>query len=107
MAETPAVCEHVHLPVQSGSNAVLKRMLRRYTRERYVEVVDGLRSALPGLSLSTDIIVGFPGETEADFLETLDLVETVGFDDAYLQILAARGDSGGQDPGRRAGPRGG
>ncbi|HEX4632451.1 MAG TPA: tRNA (N6-isopentenyl adenosine(37)-C2)-methylthiotransferase MiaB [Gemmatimonadales bacterium] len=83
MAETPAVCEHVHLPVQSGSNAVLKRMLRRYTRERYLEVVAGLRGAAPGLGLTTDIIVGFPGESEADFRETLDLVQTVGFDDAY------------------------
>ena len=83
MAETPAVCQHVHLPVQSGSNAVLKRMLRRYTRERYLEVVAALRAAVPGLALTTDIIVGFPGETEAEFQETLDLVETVGFDDAY------------------------
>jgi tRNA-2-methylthio-N6-dimethylallyladenosine synthase len=83
MAETPAVCEHVHLPVQSGSNVVLKRMLRRYTRERYLEVVAGLRAALPGLGLTTDVIVGFPGETEADFQDTLALVETVGFDDAF------------------------
>jgi len=83
MAETPAVCEHVHLPVQSGSNAVLKRMLRRYRRERYLDVVAGLRAALPGLGLTTDIIVGFPGETEADFQDTLALVETVGFDDAF------------------------
>ncbi|HKV69959.1 MAG TPA: tRNA (N6-isopentenyl adenosine(37)-C2)-methylthiotransferase MiaB, partial [Gemmatimonadales bacterium] len=79
MAETQAVCEHVHLPVQSGSNAVLKRMLRRYTRERYLDVVAGLRRAVPGLGLTTDIIVGFPGETEAEFAETLALVEAVGF----------------------------
>src|SRR5215210_7963499 len=71
MASTPAVCEHVHLPVQSGSNAVLKRMLRRYTRERYLEVVAELRRAIPGITFSTDIIVGFPGETEADFAQTL------------------------------------
>jgi tRNA-2-methylthio-N6-dimethylallyladenosine synthase len=83
MAETPAVCEHVHLPAQSGSSRVLKRMLRRYTRERYLEVVDALRRAVPNLALTTDLIVGFPGETEADFAETLSLVETVGFDDAY------------------------
>ncbi|MGH7657823.1 MAG: tRNA (N6-isopentenyl adenosine(37)-C2)-methylthiotransferase MiaB, partial [Gemmatimonadales bacterium] len=67
MASTPEVCEHVHLPVQSGSNAVLRRMLRRYTRERYLEVVSALRQAVPGITFSTDIIVGFPGETEAQF----------------------------------------
>jgi len=83
MVETPAVCEHVHLPAQSGSNAVLKRMLRRYTRERYLEVVERLREAMPAITMSTDLIVGFPGETEADFERTLDLVETAGFDDAY------------------------
>lgn len=83
MAETPAVCEHVHLPAQSGSTRVLKRMLRRYTRDRYLEVVDALRRAVPNLALSTDLIVGFPGETETDFAETLSLVEAVGFDDAY------------------------
>jgi tRNA-2-methylthio-N6-dimethylallyladenosine synthase len=83
MAETPAVCEHVHLPVQSGSARVLKRMLRRYTRDGYLEVVAALRDAVPGLALTTDIIVGFPGETEDDFQETLSLVAAVGFDDAY------------------------
>ncbi|HLQ68729.1 MAG TPA: radical SAM protein, partial [Gemmatimonadales bacterium] len=83
LAETPAVCEHVHLPVQSGSSRTLKRMLRRYDREAYLEVVRALREAVPGIALSTDIIVGFPGETEADFAETLSLVEQVAFDDAY------------------------
>jgi len=83
MAETPAVCEHVHLPVQSGSNAVLKRMLRRYTRERYLQVVADLRAAMPDITISTDIIVGFPGETKEDFAETLSLVTEVGFDEAY------------------------
>lgn len=83
MATTPAVCEHVHLPVQSGSTAVLKRMLRRYSREEYLEVVGRLRAAIPSLTISTDIIVGFPGETEAQFQETLSLVEAVTFDDAY------------------------
>src|SRR6266576_5703146 len=83
MAETPAVCEHVHLPVQSGSSRVLKRMLRRYDRDRYLAVVAALRRAVPGIALTTDIIVGFPGETEDDFLETLALVALVGFDDAY------------------------
>jgi tRNA-2-methylthio-N6-dimethylallyladenosine synthase len=90
MAATPAVCEHVHLPVQSGSNAVLKRMLRRYTRERYLEVVEALRSAIPGITLSTDIIVGFPGETEDDFQQTLSLVTDADFDDAYTFIYSVR-----------------
>ncbi len=90
MAETPAVCEHVHLPVQSGSSRTLKRMLRRYDRERYLEVVASLRAAVPGIALSTDIIVGFPGETEADFQETLSLVEQVGFDDAYTFKYSVR-----------------
>jgi len=90
MAETPAICEHVHLPVQSGSSRTLKRMLRRYDRERYLEVVASLRAAVPGIALSTDIIVGFPGETEADFQETLSLVEQVGFDDAYTFKYSVR-----------------
>lgn len=83
MATTAAVCEHVHLPCQSGSNAVLRRMRRRYTREQYLEVVANLRAAIPGLTISTDIIVGFPGETEAQFEETVSLVAEAQFDDAY------------------------
>ncbi len=83
MATTPAVCEHVHLPVQSGSDAVLRRMLRRYTREKYLAVVARLRAAVPGITVSTDIIVGFPGETEAQFEETVTLVREAEFDDAY------------------------
>ncbi len=90
MAETPAVCEHVHLPVQSGSSRTLKRMLRRYDRERYLEVVAALRDAVPGIALSTDIIVGFPGETEEEFQETLSLVELAGFDDAYTFKYSVR-----------------
>ncbi len=90
MAETPSVCEHVHLPVQSGSSRVLKRMLRRYDRPRFLEVVAALRQAVPGVALSTDIIVGFPGETEDDFAETLSLVDEVGFDDAYTFKYSVR-----------------
>jgi tRNA-2-methylthio-N6-dimethylallyladenosine synthase len=90
MAETPAVCEHVHLPVQSGSDAVLRRMLRRYTRARYLEVVAQLRAAIPGITFSTDIIVGFPGETEAQFEETLTLVTDADFDDAYTFKYSVR-----------------
>ncbi|HEX5574645.1 MAG TPA: radical SAM protein, partial [Gemmatimonadales bacterium] len=90
MATTPAVCEHVHLPVQSGSNTVLKRMLRRYTRERYLEVVSQLRQAIPGITLSTDIIVGFPGETEADFQQTVELIGEADLDDAYTFQYSVR-----------------
>jgi tRNA-2-methylthio-N6-dimethylallyladenosine synthase len=90
MATTAAVCEHVHLPVQSGSNPVLRRMLRRYTRERYLGVVAELRAAIPGITFSTDLIVGFPGETEAQFEETLSLVDEADFDDAYTFKYSVR-----------------
>ncbi|MGI8496024.1 MAG: tRNA (N6-isopentenyl adenosine(37)-C2)-methylthiotransferase MiaB [Gemmatimonadaceae bacterium] len=90
MAETPAVCEHVHLPMQSGSSSVLKRMLRRYSREGYLACVARLRSAIPHLAVTTDIIVGFPGETENDFVDTLSAVREVGFDDAYTFKFSAR-----------------
>jgi tRNA-2-methylthio-N6-dimethylallyladenosine synthase len=90
MAETEAHCEHVHLPMQSGSTRVLKRMLRRYTREQYLECVDELRAAIPNVSLTTDVIVGFPGETDADFDETLSAVEAVGFDEAYTFKFSLR-----------------
>lgn len=90
MAETPAVCAHVHLPMQSGSTAMLKRMLRRYTREGYLECVARLRAAMPGLGLTTDIIVGFPGETDAEFEETLSLCREVRFDDAFTFKFSAR-----------------
>lgn len=90
MAETPAVCEHVHLPLQSGSNAVLKRMLRRYTREDYLDTVRRLRAAVPGMTFSTDIIVGFPGETEAQFEETVTLLAEAAIDDAYTFRYSVR-----------------
>ena len=90
VAEVDAVCEHVHLPMQSGSTRVLKRMLRRYTREQYLECVARLRAAVPGLALTTDVIVGFPGETDAEFEETLSAVEAVGFVDAYTFIFSPR-----------------
>jgi tRNA-2-methylthio-N6-dimethylallyladenosine synthase len=79
IAELPHVCKHIHLPVQSGSNRILGAMRRRHTREQYLELVDSLKDRVPGIQLSTDMIVGFPGETEADFLETLSLTEAVGF----------------------------
>jgi tRNA-2-methylthio-N6-dimethylallyladenosine synthase len=90
MRDTPAVCEHVHLPMQSGSTRTLRRMLRRYTRDGYLQCVERLRNAIPGLALTTDVIVGYPGETEDDFLETLSAVETVGFDDAYTFRFSPR-----------------
>jgi tRNA-2-methylthio-N6-dimethylallyladenosine synthase len=90
MAATPTVCEHVHLPVQSGSSRVLKRMLRRYDRPRFLEVVAALRQAVPAMALTTDIIVGFPGETEDEFQETLSLVAEVGFDDAFTFKYSVR-----------------
>ena len=90
MAEVDAVCEHVHLPMQSGSSRTLKRMLRRYSREDYLACVDKLRRAIPGLALTTDIIVGFPGETDEDFEETLSAVREVGFADAFTFIFSPR-----------------
>ncbi|HEX9565312.1 MAG TPA: tRNA (N6-isopentenyl adenosine(37)-C2)-methylthiotransferase MiaB [Gemmatimonadaceae bacterium] len=90
MADVAAVCEHVHLPMQSGSTRVLRRMLRRYSREGYLDCVRRLRDAIPGLCLTTDIIVAFPGETEADFAETLSAVEAIGFDDAFTFRFSPR-----------------
>jgi tRNA-2-methylthio-N6-dimethylallyladenosine synthase len=83
MATEEAVCPHLHLPVQSGSSSVLKRMARRYTREEYLEKVDMVRESIPHIALSTDIIVGFPGESDEDFEETLSLVREVRYDDAF------------------------
>src|ERR1700710_1444440 len=88
--ECAAVCEHVHLPLQSGSTRILKAMRRTYSRERYVALAERLRSEVPGLALTTDIIVGFPGETEDDFSETLEVVEEVGYDHAFTFIYSPR-----------------
>jgi tRNA-2-methylthio-N6-dimethylallyladenosine synthase len=90
MATVPAVCEHVHLPMQSGSTDVLRRMLRRYTREEYLDCVRRLRERIPGLALTTDIIVGFPGETDEDFEATVSAVQEVGFDDAFTFRFSPR-----------------
>jgi tRNA-2-methylthio-N6-dimethylallyladenosine synthase len=90
MATVPAVCEHVHLPAQSGSDPVLRRMLRRYTRARYLQVLAALREAIPGLTVTTDLIVGFPGETAEQFEETLSLVAEADFDDAYTFKYSVR-----------------
>ena len=90
MAECGAVCEHIHLPLQSGSSRLLKLMRRTYDRERYLALVEKLRAAIPGLALGTDIIVGFPGETEDDFRETLEVVEHVRYDSAFTFIYSPR-----------------
>ncbi|MGB7211544.1 MAG: tRNA (N6-isopentenyl adenosine(37)-C2)-methylthiotransferase MiaB [Gemmatimonadales bacterium] len=90
MAEVAAVCEHVHLPAQSGSNSGLRRMLRRYDRAGYLDVVRRLRTAIPTITISTDLIVGFPGETEAEFDDTLSLVAAAGFDEAYTFAYSPR-----------------
>ena len=90
MAECDAVCEHIHLPLQSGSSRLLKLMRRTYDRERYLTLVAKLRDAIPGLALGTDVIVGFPGETEDDFRETLEVVEHVRYDSAFTFIYSPR-----------------
>jgi tRNA-2-methylthio-N6-dimethylallyladenosine synthase len=90
MAECRSVCEQVHLPLQSGSSSVLKRMRRTYDRERYLKLASRLRAAIPDLALGTDIIVGFPGETDEDFAQTLDVVEEVRYESAYTFIFSPR-----------------
>ena len=89
-AELPALCEHIHLPLQSGSSPILKAMRRTYTRERYLDRVRLIREHVPDCALSTDIIVGFPGETEEDFARTLEVVEEVGYDSAFTFIFSPR-----------------
>src|SRR6266545_1561587 len=90
MAECAAVCEHTHLPLQSGSTRVLKAMRRTYSRERYLRLVGDLRDGIPDLALTTDIIVGFPGETGDDFQETMEVVEEVGFESAFTFVYSPR-----------------
>ena len=90
MKNSRKICKHLHLPVQSGSSRILKQMNRKYTKEQYLELVDKLRAAVPDISLTTDIIVGFPGETEEDFQETLDVVRLVRYDSAFTFIYSKR-----------------
>jgi tRNA-2-methylthio-N6-dimethylallyladenosine synthase len=89
-AELPALCEHIHLPLQSGSSAVLKRMRRTYDRQRYMDRVALIREHVPDCAITTDVIVGFPGETEADFEQTLEVVEEVGYDGAFTFVFSPR-----------------
>jgi tRNA-2-methylthio-N6-dimethylallyladenosine synthase len=95
MAESDKVCEHIHFPLQSGSDAVLKAMQRSYRRERYLGWLDRIRDAIPEVAVSTDIIVGFPGETDDDFADTLEVVERARFDSAFTFQYSPR-------PGTRA-----
>lgn len=90
MASSEKICTHLHLPVQSGSSRILQKMNRRYTKEQYLALVDRIRAKIPNISLTTDIIVGFPGETEEDFEETLDVVRKVRFDSAFTFIYSKR-----------------
>ncbi len=90
MAHSKKICKQLHLPVQSGSSRILKKMNRHYDKEHYLELVEKIRKAMPDLSLTTDIIVGFPGETEEDFLETMDVVEKVQYDSAFTFIYSKR-----------------
>jgi tRNA-2-methylthio-N6-dimethylallyladenosine synthase len=89
-AELPSLCEHIHLPLQSGSSRILKAMRRTYNRQRYLDRVALIRELVPDCALTTDIIVGFPGETEEDFVETLEVVDEVGFDGAFTFIFSPR-----------------
>jgi tRNA-2-methylthio-N6-dimethylallyladenosine synthase len=89
-AELPSVCEHIHLPLQSGSTPILKAMRRTYSRERYLDRVALIREHVPDCALTTDIIVGFPGETEADFAQTLEVCEEVGYDGAFTFVFSPR-----------------
>jgi tRNA-2-methylthio-N6-dimethylallyladenosine synthase len=102
-AELPALCEQIHLPLQSGSSAVLKRMRRTYDRQRYMDRVALIREHVPDCAITTDVIVGFPGETEVDFAQTLEVVDEVGYDGAFTFVFSPRRETeaatmGGQVP---------
>ena len=90
MKNSKKICRHLHLPLQSGSSEILKKMNRKYDKEQYLNLVERIRKAMPDISLTTDIIVGFPGETEEDFLETVDVVEKVRYDSAFTFIYSKR-----------------
>ena len=95
--EVPELISYVHLPVQSGSNSILEKMRRRHTRDEYLEIIDKLKNVREGISISSDFIVGFPGETENDFLDTLDLVDQVGYDESFSFIYSPRPNTTAKD----------
>ena len=95
--EVPELISYVHLPVQSGSNSILEKMRRRHTRDEYLEIIDKLKTVREGISISSDFIVGFPGETEDDFLDTLDLVDRVGYDESFSFIYSPRPNTTAKD----------
>ena len=95
--EVPELISYVHLPVQSGSNSILEKMRRRHTREEYLEIIEKLKTVREGISISSDFIVGFPGETEDDFLDTLDLVDQVGYDESFSFIYSPRPNTTAKD----------
>jgi tRNA-2-methylthio-N6-dimethylallyladenosine synthase len=90
VTSNPKICRHIHMPLQSGSNSILKAMNRNYRRERYLEIIEQLKARVPDMSITTDIIVGFPGETEQDFAETLEIVDLVQFDSTYSFMFSPR-----------------
>jgi tRNA-2-methylthio-N6-dimethylallyladenosine synthase len=100
-AELPAVCEHIHLPLQSGSSAVLKRMRRTYDRQRYMDRVSLIREHVPDCAITTDVIVGFPGESEADFEQTLEVVDEVGYDGAFTFVFSPRRETEAAEMGEQ------
>ena len=95
--EVPELISYVHLPVQSGSNSILEKMRRRHTRDEYLEIIEKLKTVREGISISSDFIVGFPGETEDDFLDTLDLVDRVGYDESFSFIYSPRPNTTAKD----------
>ena len=95
--EVPELISYVHLPIQSGSNSILEKMRRRHTRDEYLEIIDKLKNVREGISISSDFIVGFPGETENDFLDTLDLVDRVGYDESFSFIYSPRPNTTAKD----------
>ena len=103
MADLPTVCEHLHLPLQAGSNRILEKMNRGYTKEQYLDLVGRIREVIPHIALTSDLIVGFPGETEEDFEETLQVVEEIQLDSAFTFIFPQARDHRGEDgdPGAR------
>ena len=90
MAEADKVCEYLHLPIQSGSNVILKNMNRKYTKEHYIDIIERAKALMPELGITTDIILGFPGETESDFIDTVDMIKTIKYDSAFTYLYSKR-----------------